>query len=152
MSNEEIMDRLDSLSEQISQINKTVNSKTEEKEQKKNDIDWPWTILNWLCWLNIIWFIWTLINGVLGFYREGETEASAICGVMGILVVLWFKDFTKMVVPAVRLSDSQQVDKDKRKAERKRRKELKKQGKIGKMQAYLEKNGYSVRKEEKDNN
>lgn len=148
MQNKEIMDRLDNLSKQIAKISETVNGKSEEKEEKKNDIYWTLSILKWIWWLFFMYYGWNTIVLFLMCYREGNNELTALFGVITIAFACIFKNTTKNMLRTERLSDYDQREKDKKKEERKRRKELKKQGKIGAMQAYLEKNGYSVTKEE----
>lgn len=148
MENKEIMDRLNSLSKQITEISETVNGKSEEKEEKKNDICWTLSILKWIWWLFFMYCGWDTIVLFLKCYREGYNELAALFGVITIAFACIFKNTTKNMLRTERLSDYGQREKDKKKGERKRRKELKKQGKIGAMQAYLEKNGYCVTKEE----
>ena len=147
MENKEIMDRLDSLSKQITEISETVNGKSEDKEEKKNSIRWSLTILKWLWWLWVMFLGWDTIVLFLTCYKVGDIEIASLFGVAVIAFTVIFKNVTKNMLRPERLSDDEQREKNKKKEEKKHRKELKKQGKIGEMQAYLEKNGYSVTKE-----
>jgi hypothetical protein len=148
MENKEIMDRLDSLSKQITEISETVNGKSENKEEKKNDICWPLSILKWLWWLWFMFLGWDTIVFFLMCYKVGDIEIASLFGITMIAFTVIFKNVTKNMLRPERLSDYEQREKNKKKEEKKHRKELKKQGKIGEMQAYLEKNGYCVTKEE----
>ena len=91
---------------------------------------------------------WDTIVLFLKCYKVGDIEIASFIGVAVIAFTVMFKNVTKNMLRFVRLSDDEQREKNKKKEEKKHRKELKKQGKIDAMQAYLEKNGYSVTKEE----